>query len=299
MDPKIEDYLAYLESVRGLAERTLRSYREDFGHFSTHLDGMDPDRVAASDIRNFVASLVQGGLASSSVNRSLSSIRGYYRYRVRFGFMTEDPSRDIENLGTGRPLPRFLFKEEITDIISGVDGEDFRSVRDRALLEVLYSTGCRVGEVAGMTLERLDLGNGTAIVLGKGAKERIVFLAAPARRALAAYLPYRARRYGAGSGPLFINMRGTRLTERGIELIVDRRSLESGVRKRVSPHAFRHSFATHLVENGADIRIVQELLGHESVSTTQVYAHVDMARLRSVYENAHPHAGKARKGETR
>ncbi len=295
MDPKIETYLAYLESVRGLAARTLRSYREDFVHFSQEIGGVDPDLVTASDIRGFIASLVRGGLASSSVNRALSSIRGYYRYRLRFGDIAEDPSRDIENLGGGRPLPRFLFREEMTELLSSAEGTDFPSVRDRALMEVLYSTGCRVGEVAGMTVERLDLAGGSIVVLGKGAKERLVFLGDRARRALAAYLPYRATRFGSNSGPLFLNMRGARLSERGMELIVDKRSQKSGQRKRISPHAFRHSFATHLVENGADIRVVQELLGHASVSTTQIYAHVDMARLRYVYENAHPHAEKLKK----
>ena len=229
------------------------------------------------------------------MNRALSSIRGYYRYRLRFGDIHEDPSRDIENLGGGRPLPKFLFREEVREILSSADGTDFRSIRDRALLELLYSTGCRVGEAAGMTVERLDLAQGSIVVLGKGAKERLVYLCERAREALRAYLPYRAIRFGSSSGPLFLNMRGTKLSERGMELIVDRRSLASGQRKRVSPHAFRHSFATHLVENGADIRVVQELLGHASVSTTQIYAHVDMARLRDVYENAHPHAEKLAK----
>jgi integrase/recombinase XerC len=301
VDRRIEAYLAYQDAVRGLAERTLRSYREDLGEYEVFLASseVDIDRAGARDIRAFAASLVAAGKAAASVNRALSAIRGYYRYRVKFGGIPIDPARDVEGLPSKRGLPRFLFEDEASAFISMADGTDFTSLRDRALLEFLYSSGCRVGEAAGLELDKLDLAGGIAFVTGKGSKERAVFLAPPARHAMAAYLPARAAlltRLGVATrkeeGHVFVNAKGGRLSERGMEWIVQGYAERSGFPRRVTPHAFRHSFATHLVAAGADIRAVQELLGHASVSTTQVYAHVDMARLRKVYEQAHPHGGR-------
>jgi site-specific recombinase XerD len=320
MDRRIEEYLAYLGAVRGLSPRTLRSYREDFDAFERFTSS--PDDASAADIRAFVASLVNEGKASSSVNRALSAIRGYFRYRVRFGGMAVDPSHDVECLPSKRPLPRFLFEDEAAAFMQLPEGELFGPSRDRAMLEFLYSTGCRVAETSNLTLDKLDLARGSARVLGKGSKERVVFLAPPAKAALVGYLPLRSERIlrigtalrakkpgtageGERSDPedgaagrrrekdyLFVNARGGRLTERGIEWIIQGYAERSGSKRSVTPHAFRHSFATHLVEHGADIRAVQELLGHSSVSTTQIYAHVDMERLRKVYEQAHPHGGR-------
>jgi integrase/recombinase XerC len=295
MDARLEEYLAYLGAVRGLSPRTLRSYREDFESFEKHFAKGDIDLASASDLRAFAASLVTEGKAGSSVNRALSALRGYFRYRVRFGGLAVDPSRDVEGLPSRRPLPRFLFEEEASAFLGLPKGEGFGPSRDRAILEFLYSTGCRVAEASNITLDRLDLEGGSARVMGKGSKERVVFLAGPAKAAVGDYLPLRSERLKRLNGAkgekeyLFVNARGGRLTERGIEWIIQGYSDRSGTLRPVSPHAFRHSFATHLVGRGADIRVVQELLGHASVSTTQVYAHVDMERLRKVYEQAHPH----------
>jgi len=325
MDRRIEGYLAYLGAVRGLSPRTLLSYGEDFRSFERHLDGQDCDAATASDLRSFAAALVMEGKAGSSVNRALSALRGYYRYRVRFGGLAVDPSRDVEGLPSKRPLPRFLFEQEAAAFMSLPEGEGFGPARDRAILEFLYSTGCRVTEASNLTLDRLDLkgekggpsGGASARVMGKGSKERVVFIAPPARRALDSYLPLRAeriKRLGAGTAQggspgaarplptkeyLFVNARGGRLTERGIEWLIQGYAERSGAPRSVSPHAFRHSFATHLVGRGADIRAVQELLGHASVSTTQIYAHVDMERLRKVYEQAHPHGNAGREKGTK
>jgi site-specific recombinase XerD len=302
MDRRLEEYLAYLGAVRGLSPRTLRSYREDFESFEKHIaaapGGRDIDGTTAHDLRAFAAALVTEGKAGSSVNRALSALRGYFRYRVRFGGLALDPSRDVEGLPSRRPLPRFLFEDETSAFLDLPKGEGFGPSRDRAILEFLYSTGCRVAEASNVTLDRLDLEGGSARVMGKGSKERVVFLAGPAKKALGAYLPLRSERLlrVCGAKPradyLFVNARGGRLTERGIEWIIQGYSDRSGSLRHVSPHAFRHSFATHLVGRGADIRAVQELLGHASVSTTQVYAHVDMERLRKVYDQAHPHGGR-------
>jgi site-specific recombinase XerD len=247
---------------------------------------------------------------------------------VRYGGLEVDPSRDVEGMPGARGLPRFLFENEMAELIGLAEGVDFRSLRDRALLEFLYSTGCRVAEVADLGLARLDLHAGTARVVGKGSKERVVFIAAPARRALHDYLPMRAallagraasrsskraaasgeaeeagerpkRRRRDPASAVFLSSKGAALSPRGIEWIVEgyseRLAARKGLHKRVSPHAFRHSFATHLVARGADIRAVQELLGHASVSTTQVYTHVDMERLKRVYDLAHPHGSEGRK----
>ena len=303
MDKRIEEYLAYLGAVRGLSPHTLRSYREDFESFEKHLDvtdASDVDASSASDLRAFVASLIMEGKAGSSVNRTLSALRGYFRHRVRFGGLVADPSRDVEGLPSKRPLPRFLFEEEANAFLALPEGEGFTPSRDRAILEFLYSTGCRVAEASNLALDHLDLPGGSAQVMGKGSKERVVFLAAPAVAAIGRYLPLRSERLlnigcETVSGKkeyLFVNARGGRLTERGIEWIIQGYAALSGAQHSVTPHAFRHSFATHLVGRGADIRVVQELLGHASVSTTQVYAHVDMERLRKVYEQAHPHGGR-------
>jgi site-specific recombinase XerD len=296
MDSRLDEYLSYLGAVRGLSPRTLRSYREDFESFEKHVAKDDIDSTSASELRAFAAALVIEGKAGSSVNRALSALRGYFRYRVRFGALAIDPSRDVEGMPSRRPLPRFLFEDEASAFMDLPEGEGFGPSRDRAILEFLYSTGCRVAEASNVTLDRLDLDGGSARVMGKGSKERVVFLAGPAKSALGAYLPLRSERMlrlsgekGSGKEYLFVNARGGRLTERGIEWILQGYSERSGSLHSVSPHAFRHSFATHLVGRGADIRAVQELLGHASVSTTQVYAHVDMERLRKVYEQAHPH----------
>ncbi|MDX9827059.1 MAG: tyrosine-type recombinase/integrase [Spirochaetia bacterium] len=298
MDKKIEDYLAYLESVRGLSERTLRVYKDDLERYETFLGSCDIDSAGASEIRSFAGSLVMEGKAASSVNRALSTIRGYYRYRMRFGGLVSDPGREVENLSSERALPRFMFEEEAARLIESIEGSEFSDLRDRALFEVLYSTGCRASEIVGMRVERVDLLRSVIRVMGKGSKERVVFLGRLASESLSRYLPMRAMRLkmlkAEDHGRMFINSRGSGLSVRGLEKIVEKRKGASNLKKAISPHAFRHSFATQLVASGADIRVVQEMLGHSSISTTQVYTHVDMEHLRKVYELAHPHGAKER-----
>lgn len=296
MDTRVKDYLDYLASVRGLSERTLRVYGEDLARYEVFLDGADIDAAQAHDIRSFAGRLVMEGKASSSVNRALSTIRGYYRYRMRFGGLAADPGREVENLSAARPLPKFMFEDEMAQLIESISGTGFSDLRDRALFEVFYSTGCRASEIAGMTTHKIDFPRGLIRVVGKGSKERVVFLGRLASAALANYLVVRSmrlRRLGISDhGHVFVNTKGFPLSVRGMEKIVEKRRAASGMKKLISPHAFRHSFATQLVSGGADIRIVQEMLGHSNISTTQVYTHVDMERLRKVYESAHPHGAK-------
>jgi integrase/recombinase XerC len=299
MSARTEDWLAYLGSVRTLSPRTVASYRSDLALFEAFLEKEYKGRRACEaaspdDIRNFVASLSMGEYAESSINRALSALKSFFRYCLRFGVSGTDPAAAVQSLKAKRSLPSFLFEDEAALLLSLPAGEDFRALRDRALLEFFYSSGCRLSEVAALGLRALNLGRGEARVRGKGDKERLVFLNAHARRALEAYLPARAKALGKESGEsrLFLSLRGKPLSTRGIAFVVERRARESAMGKRISPHTFRHSFATHLMNRGADIRLVQELLGHSSVSTTQVYTHVSLARLKEVYGRAHPHGGE-------
>jgi len=296
MDARLLDYLDYLGAVRGLSPKTIEVYRRDLAHYEGFLEGKDLDEADAGDIRTFAGTLVMEKRAPASVNRCLSAVRGFYRYRLRFHSGTKDPGREVENVPAGRPLPSFLFEEETNIFLDSIDGDGFRDVRDRALLEAMYSTGCRVSELCGMQLGRLSAGADSIRVKGKGSKERLVFLCDSAAQAVKRYLPYRAalmQRLGIEEhNKIFINAKGRPLSTRGAEKIVEKRRLQAGMKKHLTPHTFRHSFATHLVAAGADMRVVQEMLGHSSISTTQVYAHVDMERLRRVYEQAHPHGSK-------
>ncbi len=296
MSQKIEEYLAYIDAVRSLSPRTVAAYREDLSLFEASCLGAGADILDASpsDIRAFVSALVRDGYASASINRALSAVKGLYRYLVRFGICASNPAKDVETLAFSRKLPDFLFEDEMRDFLSMPDSLDFTGLRDKALFETMYSTGCRVSEISGLSLEALDLDRAHARVTGKGSKERVVFLSATAVVAIRAYLPLRLARIPAECPDrhLFLNSKGQGISPRGIAYLVERHAANAGINKRLSPHGFRHSFATHLVGRGADIRAVQAMLGHESISTTQIYTHVNIERLRAVYENAHPHAGK-------
>lgn len=300
MSQKIDEYLAYADAVRSLSPRTLSAYREDLKLFDECCAqaGNSVEDATAADVRGFVAALVQRGYANASVNRALSAVKGLYRYLVRFGACRVNPARDIESLPNPRKLPDFLFEEEMSDFLALPEDEGFTAARDRALFESMYSTGCRVSEIAALKLDDVDFSACRAIVKGKGSKERVVFFSQTALESLKLYLPYRSGRLKAErcESHLFVNSRGGGISPRGVAWLVERYAARSHAQKRISPHSFRHSFATHLVSNGADIRTVQAMLGHESIATTQIYTHVNIDRLRDVYAKAHPHAGRLRNG---
>lgn len=299
MSTLIDNYISYLTTIRSLSPRTVKAYNDDLSIFSAHLakNEKKPENAEPADIRSFIAELVKKRHSSASVNRALSAIKGFYRYLLRFAYSDNNPAKDIEALTIARSLPAFLFEEEMSNFIDAVSGEDFYASRDKALFETLYSSGCRVSELSALCIEDLDLEAGRAKVNGKGAKERLVFLSEPAQNAIRLWLPFRntklakAKDKTVKKNTLFINSAGGPLTERGIAYIIEKRLLKMGSRKKLSPHGFRHSFATHMVSQGADLRTVQAILGHENLSTTQIYTHVDLARLRTVYDKAHPHAG--------
>jgi tyrosine recombinase XerC len=295
-----EEYLDYLSS-RNLSPHTLASYRHDLSLYDAFLRerGVSEEEAGLTDARAFVSRLASGGLSARSVNRIVSGVRGYYRFRERFAGGGANPFSDIRSLRTEKRLPSFLFEEEMTRLLelpgrTGSCGEDpFLALRDRAVLEMLYSTGCRISELVSLDVTDVNLRERSAVVMGKGSKERIVFIGTQALAVLREYLlrrGVRAARDSDSARALFVNGRGRRLTDRGVRFILGSYIRTAGLAKKVTPHTFRHSFATHLLDRGADIRAVQELLGHASLSTTQVYTHVGVERLKKVYRRAHPHA---------
>ena len=290
LELKIDEYLTYLEAIRNMSPETIRNYRTDLNRYveyaKTEECGLIPD---LKQVRGFLTSLSREKLKESTINRIFSCVRGFYHHLYRDQIIDHNPFDMIKALKIPRRLPNYLFPKELSEYLD-IEGDDFTAVRDRALLGFFYSTGCRVSEVTGLTLDAMNLGRGTCRVLGKGDKERIVFLGKDVKDQLAAYLALRAARVKDDHRYVFISQSGRPLTNRGIRYIISEYSKKIGMQKKVSPHTFRHTFATHLVEEGADIRIVQEMLGHSSISTTGVYTHGNLDRLRGVYESAHPHS---------
>ncbi len=299
-----ERYIEYIASARNLSPRTLEAYERELTRFIDFIEreAIDWRTMRAQEVRLFLGDLLREGLSEHSVNRALSAVKGFYAYCRRFELVENEPFSSVQGMKRRRRLPEVLTPEEVEQILR-LPGEDVYGLRDRALLELLYSSGSRVAEAAGLDIGDVTQDGDSVRVIGKGAKERYVFLGGPARSALGAYLPARQARLElcgkSAEQALFINRNGGRLTQRGIAYLLEQYVRRSGVQKRVSPHTFRHSFATHLLDRGADIRVVQELLGHAQVSTTQIYTHVGIERLKEVYGKAHPHARDTGRREIR
>jgi integrase/recombinase XerC len=296
----IDEYLCYLRSVRGVSERTERAYEGDLLRFAAYCENSGIRMEAASpyEAQRFIGDLSSEGISAVSVNRALSSIRGFYRWLIRFGRRKDNPVGNLRNLRTPKTLPEFLWEGEMADFADLPDTAGILwPLRDKALILAMYSAGLRISELAALSLKSLDRDLGGGRVIGKGGKERRALFSDEGRDALAAYLPAREARIKAErpTDRLFVNRRGGPLSVSGIRWIIARYSGRSGLQKNVHPHALRHSFATHLVNAGCDVRIVQELLGHASLSTTQRYTHVDMERLKKVYAKAHPHGKRKAK----
>jgi integrase/recombinase XerC len=283
-------FLRHLAAEKQASPHTLRSYRNDLEQFCRFLSGPSGDRrlrealddLDTREIRAYLARLHARGLDPASVARKLAALRSWLRFLVRRGLLARNPAADIRAPRAGRKLAAFLPIDEATALLDS--GEI--SVRDRAILELLYATGLRVSELSGLDLDDVDRGEGTVRVLGKGRKERAVPFGGKAAAALDAYLDLR----GTARGALFTGRRGGRLGVRSLFDVVRRRARAAGLTRRVSPHTLRHSFATHLLDAGADLRAIQELLGHSRLSTTQRYTHVGSAQLMRVYDQAHPRA---------
>ena len=305
----------FLLSLRAkdASEHTLRSYAAGVGGYLDWLDerGTDWREPARSDLRAYLAKLVGAG-ARSSVSQRLAAIRSFHRYAARSGLAAGDPWGAIATPRLPRRLPKVLEVDQIERLLAAIDQDERAAaegrrrdpalaeaiaLRDRAIVEVAYAAGLRISELAGATLEQIDLRRGEIRVLGKGRKERIGLLGRPAIAALEAYLDdargeLLAHRREPGPDPdhVFLNHEGAAIGVRGLRFRIDRLCRIAGLPEGVSPHTLRHSFATHLLDGGADLRVVQELLGHESLATTQVYTHVSAARLRAAYVDAHPRA---------
>ncbi|MGE3663263.1 MAG: site-specific tyrosine recombinase XerD [Pseudonocardia sp.] len=298
----VEAYLHHLAVERGSAVNTLRSYAADLRRYVEHLDHLaregptaDLGAVREADVTGFVTAL-RGGerpLAASSTARALAAVRGLHRFALRDGLVPDDVTRDVTPPAQPARLPKALTVDEVDQLLAGCIGDGPGPLRDRALLELLYSTGARISEAVGLDRDDLDPDARTVRLHGKGGKERIVPVGRPALAAVDAYLvrarPALAAR-GRGTAALLLNARGARLSRQSAWHVLRNAAEVAGVTAEVSPHTLRHCFATHLLAGGADVRVVQELLGHASVTTTQVYTRVTVDVLREVYATTHPRA---------
>jgi integrase/recombinase XerC len=301
----IDEFEGYIADARRLSQHTVLAYRSDLDRFATFWERDFGEASAATTplsrvdtlaVRSYLASLHRSRLASRSLARHLSTLRSFFRWACREGHMTKNPARALPAPRLPKTLPRAMTQPDTKRLLEA-DEEGSFPERDRALFELLYATGLRVSEAAGLDLEDVDFSSRLLRVVGKGNKERIAPFGEEAGDALSAYVPVRnERRRAAGDErsddgePLFVNARGGRLTTRSMARLLKQRLRAAGLSAEISPHSLRHSFATHLLEAGADLRAIQELLGHASLSTTQKYTHLDAARLREVYRKSHPKA---------
>jgi integrase/recombinase XerC len=303
MDDAIRAFVTFLEMERGASRETIRGYRSDLRQFVSYLAmsghrGTSPSAVDALAVRGYLAWLDQRKEKKSSQARKLAALRSFYRFLGRDGAISRNPAAEVRTPKQPQHLPRVLSKDDANALMEFPEGDGPMAVRDRAILEVLYSTGARVGELVALNVEDLNEADGLVRLRGKGRRERIVPVGEVALQALQVYqaVPLAAKGEDP-SMPLFRNRRGGRLTARSVERLVAKYSgrLREG---RISPHALRHSFATHLLDEGADLRAIQEMLGHASLGTTQKYTHLAMDRLMEVYDRAHPRARRPEgKGE--
>ena len=307
-DPDFQRFLDHLGTERNASGHTIRAYATDLAQFSDYLTNgavafrREPEerpepamasllRAGRNDIRSFLAHVQTHGAGARTATRKSAAIRTFYRYLARTGAITENPSQSIRSPKLRRELPEVLSIPEVTALLEAPDSTSDLGVRDRAMLETLYSSGIRASELTGIRMADVDRVGGTVLVLGKRRKERIAHLGSHAVDALNAYIRVRNALGQPLHDVLFVNHRGGPLTTRSVQRVVEkyvRQALPE--RREVSPHTLRHTFATHMLNGGADLRVVQEMLGHESLSSTQIYTHVSIDRLKQVYREAHPHA---------
>ncbi|MCP4642960.1 MAG: tyrosine recombinase XerC [bacterium] len=307
--PDLQRFVDHLQSERDYSEHTVRAYVRDLRQFAAFLRlgpaafddevAGDPGplslddlrRARRNDIRAFLAHVQTHGGTPRTSARKLASIRSAYKFFCRVGALELNPAQEVKSPKLGRDLPDVLSVPEVTALIEAPDRAEPAGVRDRAILETLYSGGIRASELVGLSMHDIDLSGGTMSVLGKRKKERIAHLGKHAVDALEGYLAIRPHLGAPDHDHVFVNLRGGPLTSRSVQRIVERYARASlPGRREVSPHTLRHTFATHMLNAGADLRVVQELLGHESLSSTQIYTHVSIDRLKQVYHDAHPHA---------
>ncbi|MBM3993702.1 MAG: tyrosine recombinase XerC [Planctomycetes bacterium] len=309
MDEAVAEFLRSLALEKNASELTVKSYREDLlqviGFFAERYPGqrLTPDQVTSRHLRAFTVWLHEQEYAKTTIARRIAAVRTWFKFLCRQGSVSANPAEGLRAPRQDKKLPHFLSVKALEQLLQAPPADNPFGLRDRAMLEILYSAGLRVSELTGLNLADLDLDAGVATIRGKGKKERIAFLGSAALKALNTWLRARdvvlAERIGiAGKTPdaVFLNKNATRLTSRSVGRLLEKYLAQAGLDPRTSPHTLRHSFATHLLDNGADIRSVQELLGHSSLATTQVYTHVTTQRLKDSYDKAHPRAKKARSG---
>ncbi|WP_261129246.1 site-specific tyrosine recombinase XerD [Bacillus sp. Marseille-Q3570] len=296
MIDEVQDYLHYLTVERGLSENTLQSYQRDLKQYTTflmkELKHKELNEVRRNDIMTYLYQLKDAGRASTTIARTIASIRSFHQFLIRERVTDQDPSVHIETPKTERKLPKILSSQEVEDLMEAPEGNSAFGIRDRAMIELLYATGIRVSELIQLNLTDVHLTMGFVRCVGKGDKERIIPVGRMATEALNTYIEN-----GRGkllkkktNDALFLNHHGNRLTRQGFWKILKKLSRAANIQKELTPHTLRHSFATHLLENGADLRAVQELLGHVDISTTQIYTHVTKTRLKDIYSTYHPRA---------
>ena len=306
MKQSAQRFLRYLVVERNASDLTVKSYREDLAALNDFLQAEDgtvpaPHEVTTFDLRDYVSALHEAGYAKSSISRRLASLRSFFRFAQRNGMVEHNPAKPLRNPRPSRSLPHFLSTTDLKKLLSAPPAREDMGLRDRAILETVYSAGLRVSELVGLNEGDLDFEEALVRVRGKGRRERLSPLGSFAIRALRRWLSVRELAADVPKGlaaPVFVNKFGRRITTRCVARMLEKYLKLTGLDLRTSPHTLRHSFATHLLNHGADIRSVQELLGHKSLGTTQIYTHVSTAGLRAAYDKAHPRAlGSASRGK--
>ncbi len=292
-------FLHHLEAVKGASPHTVKAYAEDLDQFAAFAETQGVTDIRAADpalLRSFLAHLESLGLARASRARKTASLRSFFAYLARQSFLPRSPAVGLRTVKTERRLPKFLRSDEIESLLAAPDAATALGLRDRALLETLYASGMRAGELVTLNVADVNYDEGVIRVIGKGDKERVTLLGRQAVFALERYVrkgrPELVLKADKDSGALFVNRYGERLSDRGVRKLFDRYCAAASTHLKITPHVLRHTFATHLLSNGADLRLIQELLGHASVATTQMYTHVTTERLQEVYAQAHPRAKK-------
>lgn len=298
MQRAVDRFLQYLRVERNASDLTIKSYREDLAALAAWLTESHgrcpaPESIRTLDLRGYVASLHEAGYAKTTIARRLASLRSFFRFGQREGWTKTNLAKPLRNPRQSRSLPHFLSTDELARLLEAPPANEPLGLRDRAILETLYSAGLRVSELVGLNEGDLDFAAAILTVRGKGRKERLAPLGSYALKALKRWLAVRKlspREPQGAAAPVFLNKHGRRLSTRSVGRLLEKYLKLTGLDQRTTPHTLRHSFATHLLDRGADIRSVQELLGHRSLTTTQIYTHVSTASLRAAYEKAHPRA---------
>ncbi len=285
----IEKFENYLKIERNYSDHTLRNYLSDLNELDKFLKDKEPKAVNHLDIRRYLAELKNRNSAKSTIARKLGAIRSFFRFLFREKYIEVNPAEGVFTPKLERKLPEFLDEEKMIRLVTAPAQDSLMNARDRAILEVLYSTGTRVSELVGMNLRDVDLLANVIKVRGKGKKERIVLLGKEAAGALRLYLDKR-KIAGDKVEAVFLNKLKTRLTDRSVRRLLNKYILKASIEQKISPHSLRHSFATHMLNNGADLRSIQELLGHKNLSTTQIYTHLGNKKIKEMYSKAHPRA---------